>query len=98
MGRLLKADFKTKIAPELHHFDPKNTKSSYQNEIFTQLFSRFPQFKAHVAMYVERHYCIVVNDEEHTNPSTLLSILQPEEILTLNKWILSKKNRPLLAQ
>ncbi|OGW20693.1 MAG: hypothetical protein A3K09_02370 [Nitrospinae bacterium RIFCSPLOWO2_12_FULL_47_7] len=98
MGLLLKTDFKTKIAPKLHHFDPKNIKANYQNEIFTELFTGFPQFKAQVAIYVERNYCITINDEEHANPKTLLNILKPEEVLMLNKWILRKKNRPLLTQ
>lgn len=95
MGILLKGDFKTKIAPELHHFDPKNHQVEYQNGIFSELYASFPQFKAHVAIYVERNYCISVNDEEHANPKALLSLLSAEEVRALNRWILNKKNRPL---
>lgn len=98
MGILLKGDFKSKIAPELHHFDPRNHKVEYQNGIFAELYSCFPQFKAHVAMYVERNYCISVNDEEHASPSALLSILKPEEVRMLNQWILNRKNKALLIR
>ena len=64
MGLLIKADFKKKLDIELYRFDPKNPKPEYHAKIFCDMFSRFPQFKAHVAAYIERNYCIVVNDED----------------------------------
>ena len=46
MGLLIKADFKKKIDIKLYRFDPKNPKPEYHAEIFCEMFSQFPQFKA----------------------------------------------------
>ena len=60
MGILIKADFQTKLTSKLSKYRPKDKNPEYQKEIFSELFSKFPQFKAHVAAYVERNYCSVV--------------------------------------
>ncbi len=97
MGLLLKADFKTKLNSKLSKFNPKNTKEQYHSDIFAELFA-FPQFKAHVAAYVERNYCVVVNDEDHPDPESLLDILKPQEVRTLNQWILNRHNKPSVVK
>ncbi|MEE9258132.1 MAG: hypothetical protein V3U37_01210 [Nitrospinaceae bacterium] len=93
MGDLLKADFKRRLNRELSRFDPNDPRQEYHAEIFSQLFLGFPQYKAHVAAYVERNYCFVVNDEDHSHPQALLKILKPEEVKKLNEWILNRKNK-----
>jgi len=93
MGIVLKADFKAKLDSKLQRFDPNNTDETYQNEIFVEMFTRFPQYKAHVAAYIERNYCTVVNDEDHADPRSLFSFLKPGEVLWLNEWILHRKKR-----
>lgn len=93
MGIVLKADFKTKLNSKLSRFNPKNSSESYHSEIFSELFW-FPQFKAHVASYLERNYCVVVNDEDHPQPKSLLEILNPQEVRMLNEWILNRHNKP----
>jgi hypothetical protein len=87
MGELIRADFKTKLNPRLRKFDPRDPRPEYHAEIFSELFTAFPQFKAHVAAYVERNYCVVVNDEDHADPGALLKFLKAEEIRMLNDWI-----------
>ena len=93
MGIVLKADFKTKLNSKLSRFNPKNTHQEYHIDIFSELFE-FPQFKAHVAAYVERHYCVVVNDEDHPDSESLLEILKPSEVRMLNEWIVNRHNKP----
>ena len=93
MGVVIKADFKAKIKSKLSQFNPRNTKQAYHVEIFSEMFERFPQFKAHVAAYVERNYCVVVNDEDHPSPDSLIRLLKPEEVRKLNEWIISRHNR-----
>ena len=97
MGIILKADFKTKLNSKLSRFNPKNTRREYHIEIFSELFE-FPQFKAHVAAYVERHYCVVVNDEDHPDPESLLEILKPYEVQMLNEWIVNRHNKPSVVK
>ena len=65
MGLLINADFKKKLDIKLYRFDPKKKDPKYHAEIFSEMFIQFPQFKAHVAAYIERNYCFVVNDEDH---------------------------------
>ena len=93
MGIVLKADFKTKLNSKLSRINPKNTHQEYHIDIFSELFE-FPQFKAHVAAYVERHYCVVVNDEDHPDSESLLEILKPSEVRMLNEWIVNRHNKP----
>ena len=91
MGILIKVDFQTKLTPKLSKYRPKDTGPEYQKEIFSELFSKFPQFKAHVATYVERNYCgVVINDEDHSNPDTLIELLSPDELRMLNSWITNR--------
>ena len=93
MGELIRAEFKIKLTPKLRKFDPKNRRPEYHAEIFSELFASFPQFKAHVAAYVERNYCVVVNDEDHPSAETVLNFLKDTEIRTLNEWIVPRKNQ-----
>ena len=93
MGLLINANFKKKLDIKLYRFDPKKKDPKYHEEIFSEMFMQFPQFKAHVAAYIERNYCFVVNDEDHADPNTLLSTLKPEEVRRLNEWILIR-NQP----
>ena len=93
MGLLIKADFKRKLDIKLYRYDSKNRKPEYHAEIFCEMFSQFPQFKAHVAAYIERNYCFVVNDEDHSNPKSLLTTLSNEEVRKLNEWVLLR-NKP----
>lgn len=97
MGIVLKANFKTKLNSRLSKFDPKNTREKYHSEIFSELFE-FPQFKAHVAAYLERNYCVVVNDEDHPEVQSLLEILKPEEVRILNEWIINRRNKPSIVK
>ena len=90
MGTLIKAEFGTKLTPKLLKYDPTNSNPEYQADIFRELFPNFPQFKAHVAAYVERNYCTVVNDEDHPTPDHVLQYLKPHEICMLNEWILNR--------
>ena len=98
MGLLINADFKKKLDIKLYRYDPKNKDPKYQADIFSEMFTQFPQFKEHVAAYIERNYCFVVNDEDHADPSTLLNTLQPEEVLRLNEWILIRNQPGRLAK
>ena len=92
MGVLIKADFKNKLTPKLSKYRPQNKTPEYQKEIFSELFSKFPQFNAHVAAYVERNYCgVMINDEDHGNPDALFNMLTFEEIHMLNKWIVNRR-------
>ena len=97
MGLLINADFKKKLGIKLYRFDPKKKDPKYHEEIFSEMFMQFPQFKAHVAAYIERNYCFVVNDEDHADPHTLLSTLKPEEVRRLNEWILIRNQPGRLA-
>ncbi len=97
MGLLIKADFKKKLDIRLYRFDPKNLNPEYHAEIFCEMFSRFPQFKAHVAAYIERNYCFVVNDEDHSDPKSLLNTLKPDEVRKLNEWVLLR-NKPGIVE
>jgi hypothetical protein len=93
MGLLINANFKKKLDIKLYRFDPKNQDPKYHEEIFSKMFIQFPQFKAHVAIFIERNYCFVVNDEDHADPRSLLPILKPKEVKKLNEWILLR-NQP----
>lgn len=97
MGVVLKIDFKTKLNSRLAKFDPKKSSPQYHAEIFSELFL-FPQFKAHVAAYVDRNYCVVINDEDHPDPQSLLEILNPQEVRMLNEWILNRRNKPSILR
>lgn len=96
MGDLLKVKFTSPLNRKLLRFDPNDLRWEYQSEIFSELFLAFPQYKAHVAAYVERNYCIVVNDEDHSHPQSLIKILKPEEIRKLNQWLINR-NKNLLV-
>jgi hypothetical protein len=99
MGTLIKADFQTKLTSKLSQYKFKDKTPEYQNEIFSELFSKFPQFKAHVAAYVERNYCgVVINDEDHSNPATLIELLRPDELRMLNRWIADRSRPRFLRQ
>jgi hypothetical protein len=98
MGLLINADFKKKLDIKLYRFDPKKKDPKYCEEIFSEMFIQFPQFKAHVAAYIERNYCFVVNDEDHADPHSLLSTLKPEEVRRLNEWILIRNQPGRLAR
>jgi antibiotic biosynthesis monooxygenase (ABM) superfamily enzyme len=99
MGIVIKANFRTKLTPKLARYKPKDNSSVYQKEIFTELFSKFPQFKAHVSGYVERNYCgVVVNDEDHSDPETLINMLKFDEIQTLNRWIVDRNGPRVIQQ
>ena len=93
MGSLIKAEFGTKLTPKLLKYDPTDRHPEYQADIFRELFPNFPQFKAHVAAYVERNYCTVVNDEDHPTPDHVLKFLKPHEVHLLNEWILTRGPR-----
>ena len=99
MGILIKANFKSKLTSKLSKYRFKDKNPEYQKEIFSELFTEFPQFKAHVAAYVERNYCgMVINDEDHSNPSTLMNMLNFDEILMLNKWIVDRNGPRVVHQ
>ena len=93
MGLLIKADFKKKLDMKLYRYDCKHPKPEYHADIFCEMFSQFPQFKAHVSAYIERHYCFVVNDDDHPRGEILLNILNADEIRKLNEWVLLR-NKP----
>lgn len=97
MGNVVKADFKVKLNAKLKNFDPQDHRKEYQEDIFKELYNGFPQFKAHVAAYIERHYCMVVNDEDHADPKSLLTILNEKEVRLQNEWIVFRK-RPQTTQ
>ena len=63
MGLLINADLKKKLDIKLYRYDTKKKDPDYHAEIFSEMFAQFPQFKEHVAGYIERYYCFVVNDE-----------------------------------
>ena len=99
MGIVIKANFRTKLTPKLSKYRSKDKTPEYQKEIFSELFSKFPQFKAHVAAYVERNYCgVVINDEDHSNPDTLINLISFDELLMLNRWIVDRKKQRILKQ
>ena len=98
MGLLINADFKKKLDIELYRYDPKKKDPRYRAAIFSGMFIHFPQIKEHVAAYIERNYCFVVNDEDHADPNTLLETLRPEEVIRLNEWILIRNQPGKLAR
>ena len=99
MGTLIKANFQTKLTQKLSKYRPQDKAPDYQKEIFSELFSNYPQFKAHVAAYVERNYCgIVINDDDHGNPDTIFNMLAFDEILMLNKWIINRRGSIILQR
>ena len=98
MGLLINAEFKKKLDMKLYRYDPKKKDPDYHAEIFSEMFAQFPQFKEHVAAYIERNYCFVVNDEDHSDPATLLYTLKPEEVKRLNEWILIRNQPGRLAR
>ena len=99
MGVLIKADFQNKLTSKLSKYRPRDKTPEYQKEIFSVLFSGCPQFKAHVAAFVERNYCgVVINDEDHDNPNTLFDMLSFDEILMLNRWIVNRNGLRILQQ
>ena len=98
MGLLINADFKKKLDIKFYRYDPQRNDPKYHAEIFSEMFIQLPQFKEHVAAYIERNYCFVVNDEDHADPNTLLTTLQPEEVLRLNEWILIRNQPGRLAK
>jgi len=92
MAKIIRVNFRTKLPPSLSKYNPKNSSPEYQSEIFSELFFRFPQFKAHVAAYIERNYCgVMVNDEDHASPESLLNLIKPHEVQMLNEWVVSKR-------
>ena len=93
MGLLINADFKKRLNIKLYRYDPQKKDPKYHAEIFSEMFIQLPQFKEHVAAYIERNYCFVVNDEDHSDPKSLLTILSPEEVSKLNEWVLLR-NKP----
>ena len=99
MGVLIKADFQNKLTSKLSKYRPRDKTPEYQKEIFSELFSKFPQFKAHVAAYVERNYCgVMINDEDHSSPDVLFDMLSFEEIHMLNKWIVGRRGSEILQK
>ena len=92
MGAIIKGNFQNKLTSNLSKYRPLDNAPGYQKEIFSELFVRYPQFKAHVAAYVERNYCgVMINDEDHGSPDVLFDMLTPEEINMLNKWIVNRR-------
>ncbi|CCQ90910.1 hypothetical protein NITGR_490013 [Nitrospina gracilis 3/211] len=87
MGDVVDAKFGTPLTPKLLKFDPANPDPEYHADIFSELFRNFPQYKAHVAAYVERNYCTVINDEDHPTPEHVLKFLKEDEVRWLNEWI-----------
>ena len=99
MGVLIKADFQNKLASKLAKYRPQDKTQGYQKEVFSELFSKFPQFKAHVAAHVERNYCgVMINDEDHSKPETLFEMLSCDEIHMLNKWIINRRGSLILQR
>ena len=99
MGILIKGDFRTKLTSKLSKYRSKDKTPEYQKEIFSELFSKFPQFKAHVAAYVERNYCgVVINDEDPANPDTLIDLISFDELLMLKRWIVNRKKQRILKK
>lgn len=90
MGDLIKAEFGSKLTAKLLKYDRDNTDADYHAEIFRELYPNFPQFKAHVAAFVERNYCTMINDEDHPTPDHILQYLKPEEVIRLNEWIMTR--------
>lgn len=90
VGVVIKADFNLKLSPKLQKFNPDNPDKDYHTEIFCELYPKFPQFKAHVAAFVERNYCTMINDEDHPTPHHVLAFLKPHEISWLNNWIVTR--------
>ena len=99
MGVMIKVNFQNKLTSKLSKYSPKNKNIAYQKEIFSELFSRFPQFKAHVAAYVERNYCgVIINDEDHASSDALFDMLTSDEIHMLNKWIVDRRGSAILKK
>tara|TARA_B100000686_G_C16790842_1_gene978599 strand:+ start:1981 stop:2280 length:300 start_codon:yes stop_codon:yes gene_type:complete len=90
MGDLLKVNFRIKLNRRLKQFDPSNLNREYQEAIFKELYTGFPQFKEHVAAFIERRYCVALNDEDHWNPQAVVEFLTDEEVCQQNKWILGR--------
>ena len=98
MGVLIKADIQNKLTSKLAKYRPQDKTQEYQKEVFSELFSKFPQFKAHVAAYVERNYCgVMINDEDHGSSDTLFDMLTFDEINMLNKWIVNRRGSILIS-
>ena len=99
MGVIIKGNFKNKLASKLSKYRPQDKTLKYQKEIFSELFCKYPQFKAHVSAYVERNYCgVVINDEDRSNPDPLFDMLSAEEINMLNKWIINRRGSIILKK
>ena len=92
MGELIKAEFGSKVTPKLRKFDPNNRDEAYQADIFSELYPNFPQYQQHVAAFVERNYCTMINDEDHPTPQDVLQFLKPDEVRRLNEWILTRSS------
>jgi hypothetical protein len=46
---------------------------------------------------IERNYCgVVINDEDHSNPSTLIDLISFDELLMLNRWIADRSKPKIL--
>ena len=97
MAVVIQAKFQNKLSSRLDKFDPDNADPQYNKEVFSELF-HLPQFKAHVAAYVERNYCIVINDEDHPDPASVLKILSLQETRRMNEWIVLKNRRAQLLK
>ncbi len=97
MAIVIQAKFQNKLSSKLDKFDSSNTDSKYNRAVFSELFEH-PQFQAHVAAYIERNYCIVINDEDHPSPESVLEILTPQEIRKMNEWIILKNRRGQLLR
>jgi len=99
VGVLIKANFQNKLTSKLSKYRPQDKTPEYQKEIFSELFSKFPQFKAHVAAYVERNYCgVMINDEDHGSSDALFDMLTFDEIRILNKWIINRRGSVILQR
>jgi len=92
VGVLIRGNFKNKLTSKLSKYRPHDKTPEYQKEVFSELFSKYPQFKAHVATYVERNYCgVAINDEDHGSSDALFDMLTFDEIHMLNKWIVNRR-------
>jgi hypothetical protein len=97
MAIVIQAKFQNKLSSKLDKFEPGNADPEYNKAVFAELFE-LPQFKAHVAAYVDRNYCVVINDEDHPTPESVLAILTLKEIRKMNEWIVLKNRRAQLLR
>ena len=98
MGIIIQANFQNKLSLQLSKYRPSDKRPEYQKETFRELCSNLPQFKAHVAAYIERNYCgVVINDEDHSNPDILIDLITFDELLKLNSWIADRK-KPIVLK